>query len=52
MLIRMKHNVLIFYQFNETQATGIPMKWDELELAGRIIPKAKRRDNFELNEII
>jgi hypothetical protein len=35
--------------FNETQATGIPMHRDELELAGRIIPKAKRRDNFGSN---
>jgi len=35
--------------FNETQATGIPMKRDELELAGRIIPKAKRRDTVGSN---
>jgi len=35
--------------FNETQATEIPMKRDELELAGRIIPKAKRRDNVGSN---
>jgi hypothetical protein len=32
--------------FNETQATGIPINRNELELAGLIIPKAKRRDNY------
>jgi Tfp pilus assembly protein PilN len=32
-------------KLNETQATGIPMNRDELELAGRTIPKAKRRYN-------
>jgi len=40
--------------FNETQATGIPMKRDELELAGRIIPKAKRRGssfNIKFSEV-
>jgi hypothetical protein len=35
--------------FNETQATGIPMCRDELKLAARIIPKAKHRDNFGSN---